>query len=281
MGGGHWDPAQDGDMDQYIKTIAVPQVREILTRYTPDILWWDTPKGMNEERAALFMPLFKDHPNIITNNRLGGGYHGDTETPEQRIPATGYKDRDWEVCMTMNNTWGYKSYDNRWKSTADLLRKLCDIVSKGGNFLLNVGPKPDGTIPQESIDRLHEIGQWMKVNGEAIYGTTASPFTTELSWGRVTVKENTLYLHVFDWPADRRILLPGLKSNVARASLLAGGTAVATRDTTEGVELTLPEAAPDPNVSVIKVELDDELNIHQDPPTPQPEATRKTGHEKH
>ncbi|QNN24652.1 hypothetical protein HED60_21040 [Planctomycetales bacterium ZRK34] len=263
--GGHWDTAQDGDMDRYLKEIAVPQVREILTRYKPDILWWDTPTNMSKERAELFMPLFKDQPDIITNNRLGGGYRGDTETPEQHIPATGYKDRDWEVCMTMNDTWGYKSYDHNWKSTADLLHKLCDIVSKGGNFLLNIGPRPDGTIPQESIDRLHEVGKWMNVNSESIYGTTASPFASKLTWGRVTKKLRpggaTLYMQIFDWPADHVALLPGLKNKVTSAKLLAGGATVKTENTPDGVVVHLPGEATDPIVSVVKLEVEGDLDV--------------------
>ena len=115
-------------------------------------------------------------PGIITNNRLGGGYHGDTETPEQYIPATGIPGRDWETCMTMNDTWGYKSYDQNWKSTETLIRNLVDIASKGGNYLLNVGPTSEGLIPEPSVERLKAVGKWMKVNGEAIYATTASPF---------------------------------------------------------------------------------------------------------
>ena len=128
-------------MDEYIDKIAVPQVEEILANYGGlDILWWDTPVDMTPERAAKFLPVIAKYPNLITNNRLGGGISGDTETPEQFIPATGFPGRHWEVCMTMNDTWGYKSYDDNWKSTKDLVLKLSEIVSKGGNFLLNVGP---------------------------------------------------------------------------------------------------------------------------------------------
>lgn len=263
--GGHWDTTQAGNFDDYLKQIAVPQVQEILTRYHPDILWWDTPTNMTPARAALFMPLFTRFPDIITNNRLGGGYEGDTETPEQFIPATGIPGRDWEVCMTMNDTWGYKSYDTHWKSTADLLHMLSDIVSKGGNFLLNIGPRPDGTIPQASIDRLHAIGRWMKVNGEAIYGTTASPFPTMLSWGRVTTKRHpggaTLYVQVIDWPADRTLLLPGLRSHAVSAAMLAGGSAVRVDNTADGVVLHLPAQPTDSIISVVKLELTGPIDV--------------------
>jgi alpha-L-fucosidase len=262
--GESWDEANKGDFDEYLRSIAEPQVQEILSTFRPDILWWDTPKWMNEERAARLIPYIKLVPGIIHNNRLGGGFRGDTETPEQHIPATGFKDRDWEVCMTMNRTWGYKSYDHEWKSVEDLLHKLCDIVSKGGNFLLNVGPTAEGEIPQPSIERLEAVGRWMDVNGEAIYGTTASPFH-KLLWGRCTkkVREDgaTLYLHVFDWPADGKLRVPGLRSTVQRASLLAGGEVLPCVKSEEGITVQLPESAPDPIVSVIRLEIEGELDV--------------------
>jgi len=254
--GGHWDKAQDGSMDEYINKVAVPQVKEILSNYGQvDILWWDTPCEMTKERAEKFQPILAQHPNLITNNRLGGGYNGDTETPEQFVPATGFPGRNWETCMTMNDTWGFKSKDNNWKSTKVILQTLIDIVSKGGNYLLNVGPTSEGLIPQPSIERLAEVGKWMKTNGEAIYGTTASPFSY-LPWGRCTQKGNKLYLHVFEWPKDGKISLP-LLNKISRAYSLADPKKTLKIEKWKSKNtITLSGNAPDKIASVIVVELD-------------------------
>jgi alpha-L-fucosidase len=266
--GGHWDKAQDGDMDEYIRKIAVPQVREILSNYGKlAILWWDTPTDMTKERADVLFPLTKLQPGIITNNRLGGGYRGDTETPEQYIPATGYPGgRDFEVCMTMNDTWGFKSYDHNWKSTETLIRNLVDIASKGGNYLLNVGPTSEGLIPEPSVERLKEIGKWMKVNGEAIYATTASPFK-RIPWGRCTKKliptGATLYLHIFDYPKDGKLLVPGLKNKVEAAYLLADKKTLRAEDSDAGVVVNVPATAPDPICSVVVLQVKGNLEVEQ------------------
>jgi alpha-L-fucosidase len=275
---GHWDPAQDGDMTEYIRKVAAPQVREILTRYGefPAVLWWDTPKDMTPERAEMLIPLLKLKPGIIHNNRLGGGYKGDTETPEQHIPATGYPGRDWETCMTMNDTWGFKSYDDNWKPVETLIRNLVDIASKGGNYLLNVGPTAEGCIPGPSIERLKEVGKWMKVNSAAIYATSASPFK-RLAWGRCTKKLSadgaTLHLHVFNWPADGKLLVPGLKNAVESASLLATGAKLAAVSGSEGVTITVPAAAPDPICSVVVLKVKGALDIEQPLPAQAADGT--------
>jgi alpha-L-fucosidase len=251
-----WDDAQKGSFDSYIDTLAVPQVREILTRYQPDVLWWDTPYAMTPERAAKLAQLLSLRPGIIHNNRLGAGYKGDTETPEQVIPATGFPGRDWETCMTLNDTWGFKRDDHQWKPTPALIRNLVDIVSKGGNYLLNIGPNAQGEIPPESVQRLQEVGAWMKVNGESIYGNQASPFK-KLAWGRSTVKPagpNTiLYLHVLDWPADGKLVVPGLANPIQSAELLAGGAKLAVTPSDQGPVLTLPATAPDAACTTIKL----------------------------
>jgi alpha-L-fucosidase len=251
-----WDDAHKGSFDQYLDSIAVPQVSEILTHYQPDVLWWDTPHLMNPQRAAKLAKLLELRPGIIHNNRLGGGYKGDTDTPEQEIPATGLPGRDWETCMTMNDTWGFKSDDHHWKPFSTLITNLVDIVSKGGNYLLNVGPTAEGEIPPESIQRLKEVGAWMKVNGESIYATHASPFK-KLAWGRCTVKpagdDTILYLHVLAWPADGKLTVPGLANPVKSAELLAGGEPLAVAKSDNGPVLTLPATAPDAVCSTIRM----------------------------
>ncbi|TCJ19573.1 alpha-L-fucosidase [Flaviaesturariibacter flavus] len=256
---GHWDPAQETrSFEQYIDEVAVPQVRELMTNYGEvAVLWWDTPTGMTDEAAGKLKAALASQPMIITNDRLKRpNFPGDTKTPEQKIPTQAELDgQDWETCMTMNGSWGYKSWDDKWKPTETLIRNLVDIASKGGNYLLNIGPKEDGTIPQESIGRLKQIGAWMKVNGEAIYASKASPLAP-LPWGRVTRKEGakttTLYFSVFDWPQDGRLLVPGISKEVVSASILGGGK-VKTELTPEGLKLQVPATAPDPVASVIRV----------------------------
>lgn len=270
--GGHWDKAQDGSMDAYLKNVAYPQVKELLTKYGPvAVLWWDTPEGMTQERAAMLAPLLNLQPGIISNNRLGGGFMGDTETPENRVPATGYPG-DWEACMTMNDTWGFKSWDENWKSSETLIRTLIDIASKGGNYLLNVGPTSLGEIPPASVTRLSEIGRWMNAYGEAIYGTSASPFL-RLSWGRATRKGDKLYLHVFAWPSDGKLVVP-MRGVPARAHLMSGGgDGLKFTGSATGLTISVPPDAPNSIASVIVLE-----GVHEiDPLPPAPLAPNQAG----
>jgi alpha-L-fucosidase len=260
-----WDSTHIADMNKYIDEVAVPQVKEILANYSDvAVLWWDTPVGMTKAMGQKLDAVVKQYPNLITNNRLGGGFGGDLETPEQFIPATGFPGRNWEVCMTLNGNWGYNAYDERWKGTKEVVQMLVDIVSKGGNFLLNVGPNPYGVIPEVCQNTLRETGDWLKLNGEAVYGTEASPFPY-LYWGRATRKGQKLYLHVFDWPKDGKLIVP-MNNKIKSAVLLANPTAKLKITKIKGqIMIQLPAYAPDKNASVVAVDFEGAPNVLQAP----------------
>ncbi len=259
---GHWDPVQlTSTFDEYIDRVAVPQVKELLTGYGKvSVLWWDYATQMKSGKGARkLQELLALQPGIITNDRLHPDFHGDTRTPEQAIPdREAVNGENWETCMTMNNSWGYKSFDENWKSSETLIRNLIKVVSRGGNYLLNIGPKADGSFPEACIQRLKDIGQWMQVNSQAIYGTKANPLET-LSWGECTCRESKnstiLYLFVFDWPEDGKLNVPGLKNRVVSARLLATGKQLQNNRMTDGLIIDVPIAAPDTIASVIKIEI--------------------------
>lgn len=248
-----WDEPHKGSFDDYLDQTAIPQIRELIERYAIDILWWDTPTWMTEERARRIAEVVATRPGMILNNRLGGGYSGDTETPEQFIPITGCKG-NWETCMTLNGHWGYNAQDDNWKSSQELIHKLCDICAKGGNFLLNVGPDAVGDFPPACTERLLDVGRWLEVNGEAVYGSSAGPFPY-LSWGRATRKGDRLFLHIFDWPANGELRVP-LRSPVKGAHLLAQPDESLTVETQpERVVVALPETPPHATAPVVVLEL--------------------------
>lgn len=270
----HWDRAQDGSFSEYLESKAIPQIRELLSNYGefPAIVWFDTPtKDMTPELAGKIVSVLNEHPKLIWNNRLGGDYRGDTETPEQFIPARGYPGRDWESCMTMNDTWGYKQDDLNFKSTETLVRNLIDIASKGGNYLLNIGPKSTGEVPEEEVVRLREMGKWLAVNGESIYGTQPTLFGDEAgsfsptekdkegkpkfvpSWKwRSTTTANKIYIHLFEWPGTS-FQLEKVPRSVTGAYLLAreAHKPLSVSTTGGGVTVTLPENALDPIATVL------------------------------
>jgi alpha-L-fucosidase len=172
--------------------------------------------------------------------------------------------------MTMNTSWGYKHYDQNWKSSETLIRMLVDIASKGGNLLLNVGPTAEGEIPAASVERLQAIGKWMDVNGESIYGTEASPFF-KLPWGRCTSRKTekgtTLYLHVFNWPENGMLRVPGISTSVSSIRLLADQAQVLSSRFEGGALLIeLPAEAPDPVNTVIVVETKGSLEVKSNMP---------------
>jgi len=267
------------DMDRYV-TYLKGQLKELLTRYGKvGLVWFDgqwESCWTRERGDDLYRYVRTLQPNIIVNNRVskpsntaGGGFAkyqkgmGDYGTPEQTIPPNGFgPGEDWESCMTMNDHWGYNKHDQNWKSTQTLVRNLIDCASKGGNYLLNVGPTAEGLIPAASLERLKGIGEWMDVNSAAIYATSASPFSRRLPWGRCTQKTangvTTLYLHVFDWPADGKLLVPGLRSPVQKAYWFNGKSSrpvLATQSTAEGVLVSVPKTGANAISTTVALEI--------------------------
>jgi alpha-L-fucosidase len=267
-----WNDKASGtpDMERYVAYLK-GQLAELLTRYGPvGIMWFDGEweKPWTHERGVdLYRYLRQLQPDIIVNNRIGKGRTGmsgmdqgqgvgDYGTPEQEIPVTGFgPGLAWESCMTMNDTWGYRKDDQNWKPAAALVRNLIDCASKGGNFLLNVGPTAEGVFPEASIERLRKIADWMKVNGEAIHGTTASPFPAQLPWGRCTRKGDQLYLHVYDWPADGRLHVPLTNPKVKARLLAQPGSKLKCVTQADGLVIELPPQAPDAMASVVALQV--------------------------
>jgi alpha-L-fucosidase len=252
------------------------QVSELLTRYGDIfVIWFDGLGQQQKYNGRRFHKLIREmQPLALINNRIG--LTGDYVTPEQRLPAgiprkgatVGNTDpndkglalapprpeefQPWETCMTINGTWGYNKNDTKYKSATQLVRALIDAASKGGNFLLNVGPTPEGTIQPEFEERLLAIGAWLKVNGEAIYGTTYGPLQS-IPFGRLTAKGRTLYLHVFDLPRDS-VVLDGLAAKVTSVRALDGKAAL--KFTQAAGKLTIPVAGlkADPHATVLVLE---------------------------
>jgi alpha-L-fucosidase len=247
--------------------------------------WWTQEDGRDLLRYVRSL-----NPNIIVNNRVGKRKKedGDYGTPEQRIPQAGL-DYDWETCMTMNGTWGYKNYDHNWKTTTDLVQKLVDIGSKGGNFLLNVGPTAEGIIPQPSVERLREMGQWMRINGEAIYGTRLwnpnaqyDPAAEAVAFGpgpeerpaeaddsqtltykdgiRYTLKDDTLYAIFFTWPGNGKVIFTELASGrisneIGRIELLGSTKEIKWSRNNAGLTVHLPATQPCQHAFALKISV--------------------------
>ncbi len=277
---------EGADFNRYVDYMK-SQLTELCTNYgeAPHVLWFDgewESTWTSERGIDLYKFVRKLKPNILINNRVGaardgmagltkeGGFGGDFGTPEQEIPPTGLPGVDWESCMTMNGHWGYNKADKNFKSTKELIHNLADIASKGGNFLLNVGPTAEGTFPQESVDRLREIGDWMKLNGDAIYGTSASPFES-LDWGRVTMKqmgEDTwLYLHIFKAPEDGLLTVNGVSNEPGGAQFLAYPKVelLPVHRSEDALVIQLPEELPDPVNTVVVLVLKGKPDIHLPP----------------
>jgi alpha-L-fucosidase len=245
-------------------------IRELLTNYGKiDILWYDvnrplTPEQWEAERMNRM--VFELQPHILVNNR--NGLEGDFSTPEQKIESA-KSGRAWEACMTLNESWGYMTADDAWKPPRTVLSNLINCARDGGNYLLNIGPQADGTVPEASTRILREVGRWLEVNGRAIYGTEAGTF----AWGNYatyTRRGNTLYMHVDRWPGPTPaesylpfyrpgvvLAIGGLNTKVKSARMLATGAPVAFEQDAFSVRFTgLPERAPDPLITVIEIECE-------------------------
>jgi alpha-L-fucosidase len=255
------------------------QLRELLTKYGPvALIWFDGLDHKEKYQGQRFISLIHQlQPAALINNRIG--VDGDFVTPEQQIPdriptksaakgsqaaaksqaplaATVPPPADfqlWETCMTINDTWAYNKHDQNFKSVKVLIQDLANVASKGGNFILDVGPTPEGTIQPEFVERLQAIGEWMKVNGDSIYGTTYGPWQN-LPWGKTTAKGKTVYLHVFDWPAKAELEMPGLKARVSQITVLATGQKAQFKQEKGRLTIAVPSAAPDPNDSVLQID---------------------------
>ena len=250
-------------------------VRELMTNYGKiDILWYDvslplTPEQWESEKMNRM--VFELQPHIIVNNR--NGLEGDFATPEQKVDAD-KSGHAWEACMTLNDSWGYSSADDDWKTPKQVIRNLVNCARDGGNYLLNIGPKPDGSIPEPSVRILTEVGRWLERNGRAIYGTEQGSF----GWGNYagyTRRGNTLYMHVYRWPGSTPaqqwlpfyqpptvMAIGALKAKVKSAKFLATGTPVKFEQNELGLRLVgLPEQAPDSPLTVIEIECESAPNF--------------------
>lgn len=276
-------PTTGADFRKYVDHLK-NQLKEIVTKYGDiGILWFDGEweSTWNHKYGKEIYDYVRSlQPSIIVNNRVDvgrsgmegltkkGEYAGDYGTPEQEIPATGLPGVDWETCMTMNDHWGYNKNDKNWKSKEDLIQKLVDIASKGGNFLLNVGPTSEGLIPEASIERLKAMGEWMKVNGESIYGTKASPFKS-LTWGRCTQKAieggTRLYLHVFNWPDDGKLVIPGLLNSPKQAYLMNSPTKLTLERKDDSIIISVPSRASDKINSVVVLDIEGKADVGNPP----------------
>lgn len=251
--GNVWDfpPQSKENFIRYLNEKAKPQLRELLTGYGDlGVMWFDVPYDIPVEECADILALVRGlQPGCLVNSRLGGDVWDYQSLGDNQIADTPLLE-PWETCMTFNHSWGYHQLDHDWKSAADIVRHLADIVSKGGNLLLNIGPKGDGSIPEETVTRLNEVGRWMARNGDSIHGASPTPIG-QPDWGRCTAKGDRIFLHVFDWPADGILTVENLPRPVGRAALLDGGQALALSGDSTRLTIRVPAAAPDPANTVI------------------------------
>ena len=264
--GNTWDFEFDPEKDlktfeeKYLETKAKPQLRELLTNYGPiDLVWFD--RGIyTQDQARDFARIVRSlQPQCIINGRIGNygkELLGDYQNLSDNGMPPGGIEEYWETPQTLNHTWGFSKFDTEWKSTTEVVRRLVEIVSKGGNYLLNIGPDGLGRVPQASVDTLTGVGKWVRANGESVYGTSPSPFP-EIEWGYCTVKGSTLYLHVFDWPKNGLLQLKGLRNKVIQVATLDNREqALSFRQEAGLVEIQVPSKPLDPINSVLVMQIE-------------------------
>ena len=238
---------------------ALPQMLELIRNYQPAILWGDTPhQNPQELNLQILAALRQEDPNLILNGRIAGSAHGDyhttTDRPAEFAPMDAPEEQDWEGIPTTNESYGYHAHDKSHKPPGHFIQLLAKAAARGGNLLLNIGPKGDGTFAAEDREILAAIAKWWKVSGDSIRHTERTPLAAQ-SWGESTLKGNNLYLHVFEWPKDGKLLVGGLNAEVAKASLLADPkTPLPTERIGPDLEITLPASAPDAADSVLMLE---------------------------
>ena len=223
-----WDfPREEPDyklFDKYMNEKSIPQVEELFTKYGEiGVVWFDVPRMVDAKRGKRFHDLVRKHqPNVVINGRICNpqGLYSDYLVPGDNGYYTSPQNFDWECCATMNESWGYTKNKKEHKNSNDIIMVLLKSVSSGGNLLLNVGPKPDGTIPEDQVEILKDVAVWMKDNKEAIHGTKANPFEEFFDWGYCTVKDSDIYLHVSEWVDGKTITVPRLNNNVLSVKVL-------------------------------------------------------------
>jgi alpha-L-fucosidase len=240
--------AEGADMNRYIDYMK-GQLEELLTRFQPDMLWFDGQDIKDRELSRLdeIFAMLRNHcPKIIINDRFMKGGTGDFESlgHENRLPAK-QPTRDWEACDTLGVNWGYEKA-SECKPLTTLIRMLCNATAMSGNLLLNISPDGEGVVPSTQIERLQEMGQWLQVNGESIYGCGAAAIP-EQKWGKVTAKEGRLYCHIYDWPEDGKLVIETFQGTPEKAWLLATAEQSALEIQKNGDDLvvTLPAKAPE------------------------------------
>jgi len=254
-----WDfpDREKKDPARYYREKSLPQVAEIVNQYHPAVIWFDVPTRITREQSQQFVDVVRRaKPDCVINDRVGNGL-GDYTTPEQYIPGQPPK-QDFEVCMTLNEHWGYDKNDRNWKEAPVVIRNLARVAGMGGNYLLNVGPTAEGEFPPESVRILTRVGQWMKTNGESIYETAACPLGN-LAWGYCTAKPGKLFLHVFEWPRDGQLMVPGIRNTIKGAWLLADTRhkrLEVQHTNPQDLKIAVPAKSPDTIDSVVVLEFE-------------------------